>query len=162
MSGEEIDPLSPPAEDSSSEDDMPIFMRVGDEMMVIQMFDEGPLVEDDGELSRDDSVEIQYDRTVSSGGDELDTCAVCLTEFATDEDVGTLACEHRFHVKCIDEWGKYKTQCPTCRGSIPSQTKRPAPGGESDEGDGSPPAQRRRIIIGSFWHWVPVSPDRGT
>ena len=29
-------------------------------------------------------------------------------------------CNHKFHVKCLQEWMKIKLECPFCRQSIPS------------------------------------------
>jgi len=28
-------------------------------------------------------------------------------------------CEHAFHAKCLEEWIKYKRQCPICRAVLP-------------------------------------------
>ena len=34
----------------------------------------------------------------------------------------TLECNHVFHHKCLDEWVKYKPECPTCRNEIQTET----------------------------------------
>ena len=51
--------------------------------------------------------------------DDGDICAVCQSEFAKEENVSTLECNHLFHFTCIEEWGRYKPECPTCRRDIP-------------------------------------------
>ncbi len=49
-------------------------------------------------------------------------CMVCLLEFDDDDDVQCLECKHVFHHKCLDEWVKYKPECPTCRSQIETET----------------------------------------
>ncbi|PKU71377.1 RING-H2 finger protein ATL28-like [Dendrobium catenatum] len=47
-----------------------------------------------------------------NGGD----CAVCLSDFAADDDVRLLtACCHAFHPGCIDLWFVSHRTCPICR-----------------------------------------------
>lgn len=43
-------------------------------------------------------------------------CMICMQIFNDDDDV-TNEC-HRFHFKCLEEWVKYKPECPTCRTQI--------------------------------------------
>lgn len=49
-------------------------------------------------------------------------CAICLSEFAKDEEVRELSCEHIFHDACIHSWFiKAPTcACPLCRNSLHS------------------------------------------
>ncbi|WOK95366.1 RING-H2 finger protein ATL79-like [Canna indica] len=43
-------------------------------------------------------------------------CAICLTEFAEGDAVRVLpACNHGFHVGCIERWLAARSSCPTCR-----------------------------------------------
>ncbi|KAJ3700188.1 hypothetical protein LUZ61_003893 [Rhynchospora tenuis] len=43
-------------------------------------------------------------------------CAVCLTEFDDDDMLRLLpACNHVFHLNCIDTWLEYHVTCPLCR-----------------------------------------------
>ncbi|KAH7668335.1 Zinc finger RING/FYVE/PHD-type protein [Dioscorea alata] len=45
-------------------------------------------------------------------------CAICLNEFAEGDGVRVLpACNHGFHVKCIEGWFVSHSSCPTCRRS---------------------------------------------
>lgn len=40
-------------------------------------------------------------------------CSICLLE--DNECFETLACNHEFHLKCINKWFKTKNTCPMCR-----------------------------------------------
>ncbi|GLJ09593.1 hypothetical protein SUGI_0112470 [Cryptomeria japonica] len=43
-------------------------------------------------------------------------CAVCLSEFEEEEKGRILpACNHSFHVDCIDRWFESQSTCPICR-----------------------------------------------
>ncbi|RWW02342.1 hypothetical protein BHE74_00007631 [Ensete ventricosum] len=43
-------------------------------------------------------------------------CAICLAEFCEGDAVRVLpACNHGFHVRCIDRWLAARSSCPTCR-----------------------------------------------
>ena len=45
-------------------------------------------------------------------------CMICLLDFKDDDEVQYLPCQHIFHHTCINEWVKYKNECPTCRNQI--------------------------------------------
>ena len=49
-------------------------------------------------------------------------CMICLLHFKEDDDVQYLPCQHLFHHDCINEWVKYKSECPTCRNEIETCT----------------------------------------
>jgi len=61
-----------------------------------------------------------YDPKSHDIGEEK-SCSICFDEFSKDDEIGLLNCEHFFHSKCIEEWGKYKTECPLCRKDIPEK-----------------------------------------
>ncbi|KAG1362224.1 RING-H2 finger protein ATL79 [Cocos nucifera] len=43
-------------------------------------------------------------------------CAICLSEFGEGEHVRVLpACNHGFHVNCVQAWLATRSSCPTCR-----------------------------------------------
>ncbi|GKE25968.1 putative zinc finger, RING/FYVE/PHD-type containing protein [Tanacetum coccineum] len=48
-------------------------------------------------------------------GEEVDSCAICLSEYEENEKMATLRCGHGFHVECIKSWLLRKNVCPTCR-----------------------------------------------
>ena len=51
-----------------------------------------------------------------SENESLETCAVCVEDFKTDENVRVLPCQHIFHPKCIDIWlDEYSSLCPLCK-----------------------------------------------
>lgn len=44
------------------------------------------------------------------------TCSICTDKFYYNQDViKTDCCNNCFHFKCLNEWVKYKNDCPTCR-----------------------------------------------
>jgi len=45
-------------------------------------------------------------------------CMVCLSNFATGEEVRQLPCGHVFHATCIDEWLRRCTDCPICKANV--------------------------------------------
>jgi len=47
----------------------------------------------------------------------VDECPICFEDINDIKNV-TLQCTHRFHVDCIDEWKKMKSECPLCGGQI--------------------------------------------
>ena len=47
-----------------------------------------------------------------------ESCCICISKFEIDENITKLGCNHVLHTKCIEEWVKYKQECPTCRQNI--------------------------------------------
>jgi hypothetical protein len=55
-----------------------------------------------------------------------DECVICKNQFSQDhqdETVALLKCKHYFHEDCINNWCKYKQECPLCKKQIPYTTK---------------------------------------
>ncbi|XP_025635695.1 uncharacterized protein [Arachis hypogaea] len=53
-------------------------------------------------------------------------CSICLGELKDGEVLRLLpACNHAFHVPCIDEWFKEHTNCPNCRSLITCEGNEP-------------------------------------
>uniref|UniRef100_A0A0D9VM10 RING-type E3 ubiquitin transferase n=1 Tax=Leersia perrieri TaxID=77586 RepID=A0A0D9VM10_9ORYZ len=53
------------------------------------------------------------------GKEESFDCAVCLCEFAGDDQLRLLPkCSHAFHLECIDTWLLSHSTCPLCRRSL--------------------------------------------
>uniref|UniRef100_A0A4W3GHH8 Ring finger protein 122 n=1 Tax=Callorhinchus milii TaxID=7868 RepID=A0A4W3GHH8_CALMI len=46
------------------------------------------------------------------------TCAVCLEDFKTKEELGVLPCKHAFHRKCLVKWLEIRCVCPMCNKPI--------------------------------------------
>ncbi|KAJ0004893.1 hypothetical protein NQD34_011107 [Periophthalmus magnuspinnatus] len=42
------------------------------------------------------------------------TCAVCLEEFRTKDELGVCPCSHAFHKKCLLKWLEIRSVCPMC------------------------------------------------
>jgi hypothetical protein len=74
----------------------------------------------DGELERDDTVQLDIEKRNCRTAEVDDDCGICKEKFKLGEKLSTLdSCSHTFHHNCIDEWGKYKPECPLCRDAIP-------------------------------------------
>lgn len=58
----------------------------------------------------------------------LETCAICLEEYAAGEKLRTLSCNHEFHMSCIDLWLTTRRPfCPICKRDVRSKDDKPAP-----------------------------------
>lgn len=42
-------------------------------------------------------------------------CSICLVPYEINEMVTKTSCNHLFHTNCIEEWSRYKHDCPVCR-----------------------------------------------
>ncbi|KAK7384845.1 hypothetical protein VNO78_30548 [Psophocarpus tetragonolobus] len=42
-------------------------------------------------------------------------CCICQEEYVVGDEIGSLQCEHKFHVVCIQEWLGVKNWCPICK-----------------------------------------------
>ena len=45
-------------------------------------------------------------------------CSICWENASEGQEWTKLNCEHKFHLNCLTEWMKYKTNCPYCRADI--------------------------------------------
>uniref|UniRef100_A0A3B3R488 RING finger protein 122 n=1 Tax=Paramormyrops kingsleyae TaxID=1676925 RepID=A0A3B3R488_9TELE len=46
------------------------------------------------------------------------TCAVCLEEFRSRDELGVCPCTHAFHKKCLVKWLEIRSVCPMCNKPI--------------------------------------------
>jgi len=53
------------------------------------------------------------------GGESGQSCAICMAEYASGDELRVLPCGHRFHCECVDKWlvDQSKT-CPLCSKQI--------------------------------------------
>ncbi|KAI2660262.1 RING finger protein 122 [Labeo rohita] len=56
-------------------------------------------------------------RNVRAGYKML-TCAVCLEDFRTKDELGVLPCQHAFHKRCLVKWLEVRCSCPMCNNLI--------------------------------------------
>lgn len=49
----------------------------------------------------------------------LETCAICMDNCETNNDIVLLPCKHIFHLNCVKEWVTHNPVCPLCRATIP-------------------------------------------
>lgn len=69
----------------------------------------------------------QFKFTCSQSG-ELEECAICKDNFATEDDCMELPCTHFFHSdQCIKPWLKQNGTCPVCRFSLVNPPGAPNP-----------------------------------
>ena len=43
----------------------------------------------------------------------MNTCVICLSNITNS--IYITECNHKFHTKCLNQWYKYKKNCPICR-----------------------------------------------
>lgn len=75
----------------------------------------------ENETKRDEAITIDIKESEYKEETSID-CTVCCVEINKGEKIVKLDCNHVFHINCIDEWVKYKQECPNCRNKI--KTKR--------------------------------------
>uniref|UniRef100_A0A673MWV0 Ring finger protein 122 n=1 Tax=Sinocyclocheilus rhinocerous TaxID=307959 RepID=A0A673MWV0_9TELE len=46
------------------------------------------------------------------------TCAVCLEDFRTKDELGVLPCQHAFHKRCLVKWLEVRCSCPICNNPV--------------------------------------------
>ena len=53
------------------------------------------------------------------------SCSVCFSDYEAGDVLRVLACGHKFHVECVDQWAltaardfSRKTACPLCNAEI--------------------------------------------
>lgn len=74
----------------------------------------------DSELKRNPSIQLDLNSFECEDKEIDKTCSICCTKFQKKEKLSKIEiCQHIFHSKCIEEWGKYKAECPLCRQEIP-------------------------------------------
>ncbi|ONK69573.1 uncharacterized protein A4U43_C05F24390 [Asparagus officinalis] len=57
---------------------------------------------------------------VSTHGEDDVKCSICQEDYVIGDEVGKLACDHRYHVECISQWLRQKNWCPICKSSATS------------------------------------------
>jgi len=79
----------------------------------------------------------QYHRDAADEDSELDSCAICLSDFEEGELVRELPCGHQFRKPCIDLWIRRQgmsASCPLCkRALIPREVEDAPEGAGSDD-----------------------------
>jgi hypothetical protein len=74
----------------------------------------------DSELRRNPVVQLDLKKHTCRSFEVDNECSICSNKYCLGETLTTLdSCNHTFHFSCIDEWGKYKSECPLCRKEIP-------------------------------------------
>ncbi|KAK2870775.1 hypothetical protein QQF64_001841 [Cirrhinus molitorella] len=62
------------------------------------------------------------------------TCAVCLEDFKTKDELGVLPCQHAFHKRCLLKWLEVRCSCPMCNSPISATLEQThSPGNLLDE-----------------------------
>jgi hypothetical protein len=63
--------------------------------------------------------QIDANTTIEIVDAEEDICAICQDGMAVGSEARNLdACDHRFHVGCIDTWFQGNVHCPVCRHDV--------------------------------------------
>lgn len=71
-----------------------------------------------GDLELKRNPKISTSITPEKNLSTTEACPIC-RETILEELISPLKCNHIFHTVCIEEWVKYKPECPVCRASIP-------------------------------------------
>uniref|UniRef100_A0A673LT81 RING finger protein 122 n=1 Tax=Sinocyclocheilus rhinocerous TaxID=307959 RepID=A0A673LT81_9TELE len=80
---------------------------------------------------------FRYLKLYSSPGKKLSllgqTCAVCLEEFRSRDELGVCPCSHAFHKKCLVKWLEIRSVCPMCNKPICRLQPDPPQGAEGPQ-----------------------------
>ncbi|CAN7121127.1 unnamed protein product [Brassica rapa subsp. narinosa] len=64
------------------------------------------------------SIYQETDETVPNSLNKDDIkCSICQEEYVDGDEVGTMPCEHMYHVSCVQRWLRMKNWCPICKTS---------------------------------------------
>ena len=65
-------------------------------------------------INSENSVVIQFnDSPINASFGDI-KCTICSNNYLQGEILRQLACKHRFHRACIDNWFSYRYNCPCC------------------------------------------------
>ena len=82
-------------------------------------FLELPLPNLDPVIVHPSAEQIAENTTIEIVDAEEEVCAICQDEMAAGTEARNLnACDHRFHVGCIDTWFQQNVHCPVCRHDV--------------------------------------------
>lgn len=75
---------------------------------------------DEYKMEKKNNIQIQHNITkkYEETDKKFDNCSICLNNFNDTESITITNCEHYFHSECLEEWGKYKPECPMCKKEI--------------------------------------------
>uniref|UniRef100_A0A8C5FRI9 Zgc:175214 n=1 Tax=Gadus morhua TaxID=8049 RepID=A0A8C5FRI9_GADMO len=76
--------------------------------------------------------EIQKNSDTKQDVCSQQTCAVCLEEFRTRDELGVCPCSHAFHKKCLLKWLEIRSVCPMCNKPILRLQPEPPPEANQD------------------------------
>jgi hypothetical protein len=72
---------------------------------------------------RPSQAQIDAGSTIEIVDSEEEMCAICQDQLPAGSEARTLtACDHRFHVGCIDTWFQRDVHCPVCRHDVRDAT----------------------------------------
>ena len=57
------------------------------------------------------------DITSNNESEYTSCCNICLGPYEVNDEVRIVACTHRFHKNCIDQWLRTNASCPVCKSS---------------------------------------------
>ena len=92
----------------------PIINRILDNQLLNNVMEESL---NEYNLKYNNNIKISAKKTKTKKDCE---CSICLEKIKKGTEIYTLPCGHYFHQKCLDEWVKYKSECPICRNKINS------------------------------------------
>ncbi|CAN6805731.1 unnamed protein product [Brassica oleracea] len=90
-------------------------LALGDEMGTVST----ALSEEALSRSLKKSIYQETDETgaISLNKDDDIKCSICQEEYVDGDEVGTMPCEHMYHVSCVQQWLRMKNWCPICKTS---------------------------------------------
>ena len=89
-------------------------------------------------VADDESKESDNDESSDEGAEEYELCGICREEM---REAKKLPCSHKFHLRCLMGWMRYKHTCPICRHSLND--------GSNEQNGGDAPAVAAAAVQGN-------------
>ena len=58
---------------------------------------------------------LRTNATIVQSNENVSQCSICLENININDSCVNLECNHKFHLRCIEQWCQSHNTCPVCR-----------------------------------------------